>query len=533
MLNVKRWMQITLLVLALVSSSLLGMGLGSSRLVIIAFVGATLGFILTDLLKLFRIDGVLANIASIVILFLAMGDFFSEDSTGKLVAVANLLVYLQTVLMFQEKTPRLNWQILVLSLLQVVVGTIFSLDLEAGMLFLFYFFVAGTAMVLQSIYMEYVDVERRNRRVANRWKQDPELDDGSKGAAPLMFFDLGEAPRSHLSQMGGHLVLWISVVIAFTSVMFYLVPRYAKPWYGPTIAEVSSTGVSKSVDLDERGVIELSNQLIFRVNFTDVSTGKPFQVSGDPPYFRGLALSSLVIEDGKTNWQAPHDRVHLGIYRNPVRFPSRSPERGTTVYQNFTLEETTDPLIYGVMPFYQVRNTPQEISFCHEVSALTRYNVKQQIDAAPYRYKAGTIVDKNGNFSRAWPYLPNTSRQSQMSMYDDPLQHDWLTQMDPSRYMSLVTISDRIAAENEAEGGDRISLFRKFERFFLAPGNFKYTLDFRNVRRDDQIDPVEDFVRNHRSGHCELFASALTLMLRHQDIPARLVVGFQGADYHQ
>ena len=85
MLDVKRLMQITLFLLAIVSSSLLAMGLGSSRLAVIAFVGAALGFVITDLYKLFRIDGVLANIASVVILFLAMKDFFSEDSTGKLV----------------------------------------------------------------------------------------------------------------------------------------------------------------------------------------------------------------------------------------------------------------------------------------------------------------------------------------------------------------------------------------------------------------------------------------------------------------
>ncbi len=525
MLDVKRLIQITLFVLAIVSSSLLGMGLGSSRLVVIAFVGATLGFVITDLLRLFRIDGVLANIASVVILFLAMKDFFSEDSTGKLVSVANLLVYLQTVLMFQEKTPRLNWQILVLSLLQVVVGTIFSLDLEAGMLFLFYFLVAGTAMLLQAIYTETVDVERRNRRVAGRMMRDSEI---SAGDSPLMFFDPGDAPRSHLGGMICHLMLWISVATAFTSVMFYLVPRHARPWFGPTIIEASSAGASKSVDLDERGVIEMSNQLMFRVSFTDVASGKPFDITGNPPYFRGLALSSLVIENNKTNWRAPHDRVHRGLYQGLPTYRSR----GVPVYQTISLEETTDPLVYGVMPFFQANDTPEELSFCHEVSALTRSNASQRMNAAPYKYTAGTIVDEQGRFCRAWPYLSNSvTRQS--PMYDDQPQHEWLTQMDPSRYPSLVGISDQIASENEAAGGDRLSLLRKFESYFLKPGQFRYTVDFRTVKRDEKLDPVEDFVRNHRSGHCELFASALTLMLRRQNIPARLVVGFHGADYNQ
>jgi protein-glutamine gamma-glutamyltransferase len=39
-----------------------------------------------------------------------------------------------------------------------------------------------------------------------------------------------------------------------------------------------------------------------------------------------------------------------------------------------------------------------------------------------------------------------------------------------------------------------------------------------------------DFLVNVKAGHCERFASALTLMLRSQGIPSRLVVGFRGAE---
>src|SRR5690606_8732153 len=38
---------------------------------------------------------------------------------------------------------------------------------------------------------------------------------------------------------------------------------------------------------------------------------------------------------------------------------------------------------------------------------------------------------------------------------------------------------------------------------------------------------------NHRTGHCEYFASALVMMLRSQDIPARLVVGYLGGEYNK
>ncbi|MFT5303336.1 MAG: hypothetical protein ACI814_004155 [Mariniblastus sp.] len=525
MLDVKRLIQITLFALALVSSALLGLGLESTHLIVIAFIGATIGFVVTDLLRLFRIDGTLANIASIVILFLAMKDFFSEDSTGKLVSVAHLLVYLQTVLMFQEKTPRLNWQILVLSLLQVVVGTIFTLDLEAGLLFLVYFFVAGAAMVLQSVYSDTVDVRKRNRRAAKLVAKSSDAE-ARESLAPLLYFDPGDEPHAALKPMVSHLGIWLAVAMAFTSVMFYLVPRHTKPWYGPANIEVSTAGVSKSVDLNEQGLISLSNQLMFRVKFTDMRTGEPIELAGQEMYLRGLALSNLVIKNGRTDWQAPHDRISSQLYQGLPR----SPGKGRSVLQTVTLEETADPLLYGVMPFYSVTETPPEVSFCHEVSALTRCQINDMIDMAPYRYKGATTIGANGKFLGSWPYVANTFSYSERPMYEDLPQQEWLTQMDPERYQSLVGISDILASEWREGAGSRLELMRTMEKYFLEPGRFQYTLDFRDVKRDSKLDPIEDFVRNHRSGHCELFASALTLMLRRQNIPARLVVGFYGAE---
>jgi hypothetical protein len=43
-----------------------------------------------------------------------------------------------------------------------------------------------------------------------------------------------------------------------------------------------------------------------------------------------------------------------------------------------------------------------------------------------------------------------------------------------------------------------------------------------------QEDPVSHFLTTSQTGHCELFASALALMLRTQGIPARIVIGFMG-----
>lgn len=61
-------------------------------------------------------------------------------------------------------------------------------------------------------------------------------------------------------------------------------------------------------------------------------------------------------------------------------------------------------------------------------------------------------------------------------------------------------------------------------------GNYSYSL---NLKRTNDGEPVADFLFNVRAGHCEYFASAMTLMLRTQGIPARLVNGFQMGEYSE
>lgn len=58
--------------------------------------------------------------------------------------------------------------------------------------------------------------------------------------------------------------------------------------------------------------------------------------------------------------------------------------------------------------------------------------------------------------------------------------------------------------------------------------SLSYTTTLKHIHPD--LDPVEDFLFHTKAGHCELFASALALMLRSQGIPAVLVLGFKGCE---
>ena len=535
--NAKPALLINLLVMVLLSGLLLGWSMESVAIVVVTFAGALLGFVVCDWFKLFRIEGLLANVVTVSILVLVMWDFFSIDGHNKLIAVGTMLTYLTNVLMFQRKTPRLIWQLFALSLLQVVLGAIFSLDFEAGMLFFCYFFVAGLALLQQSLFIQRFQIESRNIAAAKNAKfqfyskrKSPSTAANPLHSKPLVFFDSSTQASLGWKVLLGQLALWGFLTFAFATTLFHMAPRYASPWRGPT-RQVSTVtaGISKSVDLNERGRIELSPQVMFRVNFKQ-SSGRNFQPNNQP-YFRGLALSDLVIRNGRTDFQAPYDRIEDEHYQSLA-----SPEgKGKLVQQNFFVEETADPLLYDVYPVFTptsfARRVPR-ISFCHEISGLTRKRLKQSIEVLPFEYQTTTYADGASRFYRSWPYISNQVRRIQQPMSADQPQHDWLTKIDVDRYRSLAAMSDQIAEKVKQADGGRLEFLKAIESFFLRTGGFKYTLDYTQVRRNEELDPVEDFVRNHRSGHCEQFAAATTLMLRQQNIPARLVVGFHGGDFN-
>jgi protein-glutamine gamma-glutamyltransferase len=80
-------------------------------------------------------------------------------------------------------------------------------------------------------------------------------------------------------------------------------------------------------------------------------------------------------------------------------------------------------------------------------------------------------------------------------------------------------------AERLSEGavGDR-AIARQLEHALQS--GYGYTLELPGGVKD----PLADFLFDRRAGHCEDFATALAVLLRARQIPARVVVGFHGGE---
>lgn len=70
---------------------------------------------------------------------------------------------------------------------------------------------------------------------------------------------------------------------------------------------------------------------------------------------------------------------------------------------------------------------------------------------------------------------------------------------------------------------------RALGSYLATHPDLKYTTSLS--RADKSVDPVEDFLFHSKAGHCERYSSALVLMLRSQEIPAVLVLGFKGCEH--
>jgi transglutaminase-like putative cysteine protease len=102
---------------------------------------------------------------------------------------------------------------------------------------------------------------------------------------------------------------------------------------------------------------------------------------------------------------------------------------------------------------------------------------------------------------------------------------------DRRRFPRIAATAEEVLREAEALDGDTIRKVRVLESHFLQSNRYRYSLDLR-FRRSPNQDPIEAFIAEHRTGHCQYFATALTLMLRSQRIPARIVNGYKGGEYN-
>lgn len=511
----------------------LGLGHESPFLPIALAVAAIASATLTHVFRWLRLNRIIANLAALAAVVWSLRNFLAYGSQEQLLAIADMLVYLQIVLLFQDKTSRVYWQLIVLSLLQVVVAAALNLGPQFGLLLAVYMALALSALVLLCLYRDW---KRPGVEPASPTSPAPSaLAWQALLAAPSVTLpptrdDVAAAARSSL--VARQVALMGGATLLFAAVFFYATPRLGEgSWSGSRGSTHAVTGFRNEAQLEEFGRIHQSNELVMRVSLSTVVHREPYIMNSEP-YFNGTALGQYVQDGAGSRWKPiPIRRASDVAVQQLRRRMIGSITTTNQVRQEFKVEGNPGGgTLFIITPMQRLEETPSWLHFASSMNQLVRRSESEdQPLSREIRYAAATTALRNGRQLHGVPHLSPLVATEQELYYSEESQA--LLQIDEPRFPKLMEIASEVIRDEELESASELDRALALERHFLSPTRYQYSLSLDFIRNQD-LDPIEDFVANHHTGHCEYFASALVMMLRSQGIPARMVIGYRGGDFN-
>ncbi len=431
----------------------------------------------------------------------------------QLVAVTYVLLFLQVILFFQVKGDRIYWQLIVLSVAQTAVASALCTGLLFALLLVVYIVLGVLALAVLVMHRELARFDR----------SAPEPP--AARAAALGALLKTPAPRPALQFVGGRaelpqasfrrtlagqttaIAIWTLLGACLVYVCFLRLEREREGFDD----EIRSVGFSREVTLGEQaGEATLNPDVVMRVQLFEEPGGLPFQLTGEP-LFRG----SVATNYSRGKWSQSR-RSHDSRTLEPNRTEHY-------VRQHITMEKLAESTLFSLMPAYRVDDDDR----------LRIDNSGSEI------FRPGSCRSQRMEFDLATTGVDRRRQSAILPLHDYFRVHERESELlnlpdagpgMPDPLVGLRAAADRVRLRAGLEADDRLALARALERYLRDSGEFQYTLE--GQRRNVGADPIEDFVVEHRRGHCEYFAGALALMLRSQGIPARIAIGFRCGEWN-
>jgi protein-glutamine gamma-glutamyltransferase len=275
-------------------------------------------------------------------------------------------------------------------------------------------------------------------------------------------------------------------------VLFLVFPRIAPLWSVPIQTSSNRTGVSDEMSPGDISRLGRSGELAFRVSFENSL----------PPlhqdlYWRGLVLDQF---DGTTWRRRSNSALAIASSRAlfDFNYDGRMSTSGDPVYYTLILEPTQQPWLYGL-----------HLAEPQSGNVLRGRNFEL--------FNNGLVTQRLSYKLRS--FLAN---QTDLILLDSVR----------SRALEIPqqgNLRSRAFAANlrEQYSSDRDLAFAVLA--YIQQQAFFYTLN-PPLLAEDRID---DFLFNTRQGFCEHYASSFTYLMRAAGVPARVVVGYQGAEHNR
>ncbi|TWT84822.1 Protein-glutamine gamma-glutamyltransferase [Planctomycetes bacterium CA13] len=503
---------------------------------------AIFGFVYVDWLEYFCLPPLVAYFAMIVSALYCVSGFVDFDVESKyyfslaiqqtnnrhLIAVSELLVLVQGILMLQAKTRRVCEQLCVFCLLELIVAAVFNNTILFGLVLIPIGVFTAFGLMLLSL-----DGESSNKR--------PYM---------LMFQSV--------------MILLIPAVILIGITFFYAIPRTTEAAQMRGQGNVL-TGFSDKVRLEQFGQMLQSSDVAMHIWLKKHSTGEPYKAY-DGLYLRGRVLEAYHAIVDKERPSADWSSLRTGVIHGATRLPNEyySPRASDqnfydSVRVEIDCEAMSSPSLFAIAPYH---NVGRDSEYFHEIGRWTiRRSYEDQFEYPRVRYVFGThsfrgglqsewigrfakgekvvmpkIEDMPVESSYDAAFVENNRRTIRFSIrkqnrsIEDYRRH--LVMFDGKAMPTVKRLANAIAKSIPEDERTDVAIARQFEQFLAATGGFEYSLRLDSTPQMS-VDPIEQFVATNRRGHCQFFASALVMMLRSQGIPSRLVVGYHTDDYNE
>ncbi|MCA9482856.1 MAG: DUF3488 domain-containing protein [Nitrospina sp.] len=366
-----------------------------------------------------------------------------------------------------------------ISIVCLLVGALFVQDLTFAALFLSFYLVMCWALIFYHLMGE---------RVGSR--------------SPPERFARQDTARARVSS--GILGLTAGLVLlslVFTSAIFIAFPRLGLGFMTLNQSGVPISGFSDRVEFGEVGRIKQNEEVVLRATFTQ--NGRPFRPPL-PALWRGVALDHF---DGRV-WKStlPHFWSNPHRPGKPLALFSMKPEENV-IREEIFMENIETPVIFTYGLPLAIDGTFTGL----EMDAAFSFRMTDE-PGGPRRFD--TVADigpLTGDVS--FPILG----------YLDPEQARLFRQL-PETSPELKALAKRLGGKARSDMETAEAMLR-----YLQDG-FTYSLD---IKKETDLPSIDEFLFHRKSGHCEYFASALTLLLRLGGIPARVVNGFMGVEWNE
>ncbi len=401
---------------------------------------------------------------------------------------------LQIVRLATRRGAAHDQQVIVLSLLHFVAGTVLGGGLTYGLCFLGFLVVAPGALVLSHL----------RREVEGNYRQGARDRTGLPVDVPRILRSRRVVGRGFLSA-----TCLLSVpILLFTAALFVLFPRIGlsllllnHPRAGRMI------GFSEHVDLGEVGVLRDDPTIALR-----------FEVKGlaDPPptrltlRLRGTAFDTY---DGHAWARTPRELPHppkaaadLGDIYSIFRGPDVTRDRTIS----FDLEPIDPPVVF--LP-------PRAVAVRAKAPAQILLGEPLAIQPGPEDELRYTGSDARG--LRYDVYLAS----------DSEILDPGLSPVERARHLALPLLPDRIA-ELAHQWTDHLASPQAKAAAIEEHLRHEFIYDLHSASQG-KAQPVDHFLFESKRGHCEFFSTAMAIMLRMVGIPSRNVTGFVGGTWNR